>query len=52
MTNTGGLSIFPFNVIPVFGPGNANSTADYFHPSLQGQAQLAETSWNATFSMN
>jgi lysophospholipase L1-like esterase len=52
VTNTGGLNIFPFNVIPVFGPGNANSTADYFHPSLQGQAQLAGTSWNATFSMN
>lgn len=52
VTNTGGLNIFPFNVIPVFGPGNANSTADYFHPSLQGQAQLAETSWNATFSMS
>jgi lysophospholipase L1-like esterase len=27
-------------------------TADYFHPSLFGQAQLAETTWNATFSMN
>jgi lysophospholipase L1-like esterase len=49
VTNTAGLNIFPFNVIPVFGPGNANSTADYFHPSLQGQARLAETSWNATF---
>ena len=52
VTNTGGLNIFPFNVIPIFGPGNENSTADYFHPSLLGQAQLAETSWNATFSMN
>jgi lysophospholipase L1-like esterase len=27
-------------------------TADYFHPSVFGQAQLAETTWNATFSMN
>lgn len=49
VTNTSGLNIFPFNVLPVFGPGNANSTADYFHPSLQGQARLAETTWNATF---
>jgi hypothetical protein len=47
--NTEGLPIFPFNALPVFGPGFANSTADYFHPSLQGQAQLAETTWNATF---
>jgi lysophospholipase L1-like esterase len=53
VTNTGGLDIFPFNVIPVFGAGAIpNSTADYFHPSLQGQASLAETSWNATFPMN
>jgi lysophospholipase L1-like esterase len=27
-------------------------TADYFHPSLNGQASLAETTWHATFSMN
>jgi lysophospholipase L1-like esterase len=27
------------------------STADYFHPSLQGQTRLAEVSWEATFSM-
>jgi lysophospholipase L1-like esterase len=26
--------------------------ADYFHPSLLGQASLAETTWNATFPMN
>jgi lysophospholipase L1-like esterase len=52
VTNTEGLNIKPFIEIPVFGPGFANSTADYFHPSLQGQANLAETSWNATFSMN
>ena len=49
VTNTGGLNIFPFNAIPIFGTGIPNSTADYFHPSLQGQAQLAETSWSATF---
>jgi lysophospholipase L1-like esterase len=53
VTNTGGLDIFPFNLIPVFGDGAIpNSTADYFHPSLHGQASLAETSWNATFPMN
>jgi lysophospholipase L1-like esterase len=52
VTNTGGLNIFPFNVIPVFGGGFSNSTADYFHPSLQGQHSLAEISWTATFSMN
>jgi hypothetical protein len=28
------------------------STADYFHPSLQGQKDLAEVSWKATFSMD
>jgi lysophospholipase L1-like esterase len=49
VTNTEGLNIFPFDVLPVIGAGYANSTADYFHPSLQGQAQLAEVSWSATF---
>jgi lysophospholipase L1-like esterase len=48
--NTGGLDIPPFNLIPVFGGGNPNSTADYFHPSLAGQAQLAEAAWSATFT--
>lgn len=50
VTNTGGLNIFPFNAIPVFGTGNANSTADYFHPSLQGQAKIADVTWATTFS--
>jgi lysophospholipase L1-like esterase len=49
VTNTSGLNVFPFNAIPIFGAGIPNSTADYFHPSLQGQAQLAEVSWSATF---
>ena len=49
VTDTEGLNIFPFNAIPVIGPGYENSTADYFHPSLQGQRELAQTSWNATF---
>jgi len=52
VTNTGGLNFPPFNAIPVFGPGNPNSTADYFHPSLQGQATIAEGSWTATFSFD
>jgi len=47
--NTGGLNIPPFNQIPVFGGGNANSSADYFHPSLAGQARLADAAWSATF---
>ncbi len=54
VTNTAalpGTDVFDF--IPVFGLGAIpGSTADYFHPSLLGQAQLAETTWNATFSMN
>jgi lysophospholipase L1-like esterase len=50
VTNTGGLDIPPFNMIPVFGPGNPNSTADYFHPSVSGQALLAEAAWSTTFN--
>jgi lysophospholipase L1-like esterase len=50
VVNTGGLDIPPFNLVPVFGPGNANSTADYFHPSISGQAQLAEAAWSTTFN--
>jgi lysophospholipase L1-like esterase len=50
VTNTGGLDIPPFNLVPVFGPGNPNSTADYFHPSVSGQARLAEAAWSTTFN--
>jgi lysophospholipase L1-like esterase len=50
VVNTGGLDIPPFNLVPVFGPGNANSTADYFHPSVSGQAKLAEAAWSTTFN--
>jgi lysophospholipase L1-like esterase len=46
--NTGGIDVRPFNEIPIFGAGNANSTADYFHPSIQGQALLAEAAWEST----
>ena len=49
VVNTSGLDVPPFNAIPVFGPGNANSTADYFHPSIEGQAVLADAAWSATF---
>jgi lysophospholipase L1-like esterase len=50
VTNTEGLDDIPFNLLPVFDPGGyPNSTADYFHPSLQGQRELARISWNATF---
>jgi lysophospholipase L1-like esterase len=50
VTNTGGLDIPPFNLVPVIGPGNPNSTADYFHPSVSGQAKLAEATWSTTFN--
>jgi len=50
VTNTGGLPIKPFTELPIFGPGNANSTADYFHPSVSGQAKLAEAAWSTTFN--
>jgi lysophospholipase L1-like esterase len=50
VTNTGGLDIPPFNLVPVIGPGNPNSTADYFHPSVSGQAKLAEAAWSTTFN--
>ena len=38
--------------IPVFDSRIPRFTADYFHPSLLGQASLAETSWAATFPMD
>jgi lysophospholipase L1-like esterase len=54
VTNTGALpGTDPWDSLQVFGTGAIpGSTADYFHPSLLGQAQLAEATWNATFSMN
>lgn len=50
VTNTEGLDIPPFNLVPVIGPGFPNSTADYFHPSISGQARLAEAAWSTTFN--
>jgi lysophospholipase L1-like esterase len=52
VTNTTGVNAFPFNVLPIFGPGNANSTADYFHPSLTGQAKIADITWASTYSFD
>jgi len=52
VTNTNGLNAFPFNVLPIFGPGNANSTADYFHPSLAGQAKIADVTWASSYWPN
>lgn len=48
--NTGGIDVQPFNEIPIFGSGNANSTADYFHPSIAGQALLAEAAWESALT--
>lgn len=50
VTNTEGLDIPPFNLLPIFGPGFPHSTADYFHPSISGQAKLAEAAWSSTFN--
>ncbi len=50
VTNTEGLPVPPFTLVPVFGPGYPNSTADYFHPSRAGQARLAEAAWSSTFT--
>lgn len=50
VVDTGGLDIAPFNEIPVYGQGNEDSTADYFHPSIAGQARLAEAAWGTTLT--
>jgi len=50
VANTEGQNVPPFNQIPVFGTGFPNSTADYFHPSIAGQARLAEAAWSSTFT--
>ncbi len=52
VTNTTGLNAFPFNVLPIFPPGNPNSTADYFHPSVTGQAKIAEVTWESSYWPN
>ena len=33
-------------------PGIPNSTADYFHPSLAGQAKIADSTWASTYSFD
>jgi lysophospholipase L1-like esterase len=50
VADTEGLDVPPFNQIPVSGQGFPNSTADYFHPSISGQAKLAEAAWSTTFN--
>jgi hypothetical protein len=48
VTNTGGVSANPFDLLPLFNPdGIPNSTGDYWHPSVQGQATIAHRVWNA-----
>jgi hypothetical protein len=50
VTNTGGVDAFPFNLpaLAPMGPGAIpNSTGDYWHPTLQGQADIAALEWQA-----
>jgi lysophospholipase L1-like esterase len=50
VTNTGGVDAFPFNlpVLAPVGPGAIpTSTGDYWHPTVQGQAAIAQRVWNA-----
>jgi hypothetical protein len=50
VTNTGGVNAFPFNlpVLAPVGPGAIpNSTGDYWHATVQGQAAIAQRIWNA-----
>ncbi len=50
VVTTEGLGVVPWSLIPIFGPGNPSSTADYFHPSRQGQVKVAEVTWGSTFA--
>jgi len=52
VANTGRITNVPaLALLPVFGPGIPNSTADYFHPSVIGQAAIAELAWpSSTFA--
>lgn len=46
VTNTGRITNVPALAnFPVFGPGIPNSTGDYFHPSVTGQAAIAAIAW-------
>jgi lysophospholipase L1-like esterase len=50
VTNTGGVNAFPFNlpVLTPVGPGAIpNSTGDYWHATVRGQATIAQRVWNA-----
>ena len=48
VTNTGAIDADPFNALPMFGPGIDSSSADYWHPSLTGQARIASIVWEAS----
>jgi lysophospholipase L1-like esterase len=50
VTNTGGVHDFPFNlpVLAPVGPGAIpDSTGDYWHPTVRGQAAIAQRVWKA-----
>jgi hypothetical protein len=50
VTNTGGVNASPFNlpVLTPIGPGAIpNSTGDYWHPTLDGQTDIARLEWTA-----
>jgi lysophospholipase L1-like esterase len=49
VANTGSITNVPIlAVLPVIGPGIPNSTGDYFHPSVVGQAAIASLAWQAS----
>jgi hypothetical protein len=48
VTNTGGVNASPFDLLPLLNPDAIpNSTGDYWHPTVQGQATIADLEWNA-----
>lgn len=50
VTNTGGVDAYPFNLAALapLGPGAIrNSTGDYWHPTVQGQTNIAQLEWSA-----
>jgi hypothetical protein len=50
VTNTGAVNAFPFTlpVLAPVGPGAIpNSTGDYWHATVRGQATIAQRVWNA-----
>jgi hypothetical protein len=50
VTNTGGVAAYPFNLPALTPIGNGaipNSTGDYWHPTVQGQTNIAQLEWVA-----